>query len=222
MQVELGEVWRSKINLVVAAVAMLAASTVAAQMPGAPILQNAWASPGLVGAVNFAGGDGSVYAGAIAWATPTARFQFSGGIGVRSQSGIGSNSVYGVRAAMPFGSATGAIGFGAFAGVGGGKTPNADSTASNTQVPVGVAVGWRHALGASHGVSVYATPAYVFLTGGTKSGGVVRSGVGVDLGITRSIGATVGAEFGGTRAKGQGGPTGTLYGVGVSYAFGKR
>jgi len=205
-----------------ATIVTLVASSLGAQMPGAPILQNAWASPGVVGAIDYGGGNGSVYAGALAWASATARFQLSGGFGARSQSGTGSNTVYGVRAAMPFGGAASPIGFGAFAGVGGGKTNKADSAASNTQVPVGVAVGWRRAVGASHGFSVYASPAYVFLTGGKKGGGVFRSGVGVDLGITRALGATVGAEFGAKRAAGLGGPTGTLWGIGVSYAFGKR
>lgn len=207
----------------VAVVATLLASAAAAQMPGAPVLQNAWASPGLVGAVNYGGGDGSVYAAAVSWASATARFQLSGGVGARSLSGGGgSKSVYGVRAAIPLGGATSAIGFGVFAGVGGGQAATGDTVSSNTQIPIGAAIGWRRALGATHGFSVYATPSYLYLTGGTKSGGVARAGVGVDLGITKSLGATVGAEFGGTRAKGLGGPTGTLYGIGVSYAFGRR
>lgn len=207
----------------VAVVATLLASAAAAQMPGAPVLQNAWASPGLVGAVNYGGGDGSVYAAAVSWASATARFQLSGGVGARSLSGGGgSKSVYGVRAAIPLGGATSAIGFGVFAGVGGGQAATGDTVSSNTQIPIGAAIGWRRALGATHGFSVYATPSYLYLTGGTKSGGVARAGVGVDLGITKSLGATVGAEFGATRAKGLGGPTGTLYGIGVSYAFGRR
>jgi hypothetical protein len=223
MQAQYGKIRRLKIGRWVAMTATVTASTLGAQMPGAPILQNAWAAPGVVAAVDYAGGDGSLYAGAVSWGSATGRFQLSGGLGVRSQSGsTGSNSVYGVRAALPLGGATSPIGFGAFAGVGGGKLPKADSTASNTQVPVGVAVGWRRAVGASHGFSLYATPSYVFLTGGSKSGGVVRTGVGVDFGITKALGATVGAEFGASRAKGEGGPTGTLYGVGVSYALGRR
>lgn len=222
MQEEFGGVRRPMAGRLVGVIATLVATSLGAQMPGAPILQNAWASPGVVGAIDYGGGKGSVYAGALAWASATARFQLSGGFGVRSQSGVGSNSVYGVRAAMPFGGAASPIGFGAFAGVGGGKTNKADSTASDTQVPVGVAVGWRRAVGASHGFSVYASPAYVFLTGGSKSGRVFRTGLGVDLGITKALGATVGAEVGAKRAAGLGGPTGTLWGVGVSYAFGKR
>ena len=223
MQVELGKTRRCRVGFAVAALATGAASVLSAQMPGTPTLQNAWASPGLVGAANYSGGDGSVYAAAVAWAPATARFQLSGGIGARSLSGGGgSKSVYGVRAAIPLGGATSAIGFGVFAGVGGGQTATGDTVSSNTQIPIGAAVGWRHAIGATHGFSVYATPTYLYLTGGTKAGGLARAGVGVDLGLTKSIGATVGAEFGGTRASGLGGPTGTLYGIGVSYAFGRR
>lgn len=204
-------------------IAAVTATDSAAQMPGTPILQNAWASPGLVGAIDYGGGDGSVYAGAVSWASATARLQLSGGLGVRSRTGGGgSKSVYGVRVALPLGGATSPIGFGLFAGVGGGQNAAADSAASTTEIPVGAAIGWRQAVGASHGISLYATPSYVYFSGGDKPGGVMRAGVGVDVGITKMLGATVGAEFGGTRSSVVGGPSGTRWGVGVSYAFGRR
>ena len=223
MQDELGSGRRSRIGLIVATIVAIAAPALGAQMPGTPILQNAWASPGLVGAIDYGGGEGSVYAGAVSWASATARFQLSGGIGVRSLSGGGgSKSVYGVRAAVPLGGAASPIGFGLFAGVGGGQNAAGGSAASTTEIPVGLAIGWRRALGGSHGVSLYATPSYVYFSGGDKPGGVMRAGVGVDVGLTKMLGATVGAEFGGTRAATLGGPTGTLWGVGVSYAFGRR
>jgi hypothetical protein len=82
-----------------------------------------------------------------------------------------------------------------------------------------VAIGWRRAIGGSHGLSVYATPNYVFFSGGSKTGGLFRAGIGADVGITGSLGVTGGAEFGGTRGRAVGGPSGVLYGVGVSYAF---
>ena len=223
MQDEFGRTARPRMGRVVAAIAAVFVPALGAQMPGVPILQNAWASPGIVGAANYGGGDGSVYAAAVSWASATARFQLSGGVGARSVSGGGgSKTVYGLRAAIPFGGATSAIGFGVFAGIGGGQAATGDTVSSNTEIPIGAAIGWRRAIGATHGFSVYATPSYVYLTGGTKAGGVARAGVGVDLGITKSLGATAGAELGGTRAKGLGGPTGTLYGFGVSYAFGRR
>jgi len=205
--------------------AMVACATQApAQMPGAPVLQNAWASPGVVVAFNFAGGsEGPVYSAAGSWTTATARLQLSGGIGIGSNdgSGSGSNTVYGLRLAVPLGGRSAAFGFGAFAGVGAGAAP-ADSLASATTFPIGVAIGWRHSLGATAGFSIYATPSYIFLTGESSQTGLVRASIGVDVGLTRAIGVTVGAEFGQGRPGAEGGPSGTLYGLGLSYALGHR
>jgi len=93
---------------------------------------------------------------------------------------------------------------------------------STGQFPIGAAVGYRKAIGSNHGVSVYATPSYVFFTGGTKTENLFRAAIGADVGITSSFGATAGVEFGQTRPRGFGGPSGTSYGVGVSYAFGRQ
>jgi hypothetical protein len=217
-------------------IAALAATIVTAsadaQMPGSPVLQNAWATPGIVGAVNIAGGsDATVYAAAGAWTPVSGRFQLSGGLGYQTRTGGTSGGVYGVRVAMPFGGASSTFGFAGFAGAGGGGSakqvdlPGAaalDSTPSTGQFPVGAAIGWRRAVGSNHGVSVYATPSYVFFTGGSKTGGLIRAAVAADVGITSSLGATGGVEFGQTRPRGFGGPSGTSYGLGVSYAFGRR
>lgn len=208
-------------------------SSAAAQLPNAPILQNVWANPGMVGAFNMGGGSGgSVYAGAASWTPSSGRFQLSGGVGVQALSnGGGSNAAYGARVAVPLGGAGGSFGFGAFAGVGGGgaKRTVVDSitrdtlasSATTTLIPVGGSVGWRKAIGASHGFSVYASPSYVFLTGGGSSGGIFRVGLGGDVGITQSIGLTGGVELGQAKSS-LGGPSGTIYGLGVSYAFGRR
>jgi hypothetical protein len=197
-----------------------------AQIPGAPILQNAWATPGLVGALNFGGGsDGTVFAAAASWSPASGRFQLSGGGGAQTRTGKGSRGVYGVRAAIPFGGAQSSFGFAAFAGVGGGNGGTSafpDSISSTTEVPIGVGIGWRRAIGANHGVSIYATPAYVLFSGGSKNGSLFRGSLGSDVGITPALGATVGVEFGGTRPRGYGGPSGTIFGLGVSYAFGRR
>lgn len=196
-----------------------------AQVPGAPVLQNAWASPGTVAAVNVGGGsDGGAYVLAGSWAPTSGNYELSGGFGSRHFSGAGGRSVYGFRLAVPFGGKAGAFGFAAFIGAGGGSvsTNAADSAVSTSEVPVGVAVGWRRALGSTHGVSVYASPSYVFLSGGRERGNVVRAAVGVDVGITRSIGLTAGIDFGQTRAHDIGGPSGALFGVGLAYAFGRR
>src|SRR5512133_667041 len=194
-----------------------------AQMPGAPVLQNAWAAPGIVAAIDVSGGsDGSVYAAAASWTPASARFQLSGGLGIRSRTGSGSKGVYGVRAAVPFSGAASAFGFGAFAGVGGGSssTVAADSAATTTIIPVGLALGWRHAIGA-RGFSVYATPSYLFLSGGSSNGGLVRTALGVDVGVSKTLGVTVGVEFGQNRLSAKGAPTGTSYGLGVSDAVGR-
>ena len=205
-----------------------------AQLPGAPVLQNAWATPGLVAAVNLGGGsDGSVYAAAVGWSPGSGRFQLSAGAGAQSRTGTGSKGAYGLRVAVPLGGASSAIGFAGFAGVGGGTGGSAkpasapsltitDSVSSTTEIPLGVAIGWRHAIGSNHGLSVYGTPSYVIFSGGSKSGGIMRAAVGADVGITNAIGATLGIEFGGTRPRGVGGPSSTLYGLGVSYALGRR
>jgi hypothetical protein len=223
--------------------ALLASSAtpVGGQIPGAPVLQNAWATPGIVGAIDASGGSGaSVYAAAASWAPGSGHFQLSGGGGIETGSGVKRRGVYGFRAAIPLGGASSTFGFAAFAGVGGGPSRVTsfttfppcpacvsgpvvtDSVTSTAEVPVGVAAGWRHAIGATHGVPLYATPSYVFFSGGTKGGGLFRAALGGDVGITASLGATLGIEFGGKRARGLGGPTGSLYGFGLSYALGHR
>jgi hypothetical protein len=231
------------------AMALLAswATPAGGQIPGAPVLQNAWATPGIVGAIDVGGGSGaSVYAAAVSWAPGSGHFQLSGGGGIETGSGVKSRGVYGVRAAIPLGGASSTFGFAAFAGVGGGPSRTtsvatcggllpcpvcptgatcpvvADSVTNTAEVPVGVAAGWRHAIGATHGVSLYATPSYVFFSGGTKGRGLFRAALGGDVGITSSLGATLGIEFGGKRQRGLGGPTGSLYGFGLSYALGHR
>lgn len=226
--IERGACWQAGVwSFLVAFLSGGMISSVEAQLPGAPVLQNAWATPGVVAAMNFgSGSDGEVYALAGAWAPTSGRFQFSAGAGSRRFSGVGSRSVFGLRLAVPFGGGPASnFGFAAFAGGGGGaggKSKTADSLASTSQVPVGAAIGWRRAIGASHGMSLYASPSYVFFTGGSKSGGLVRASVAADLGITASLGLTAGVEFGQTRVHSLGGPSGTLYGVGIAYAFGRR
>jgi hypothetical protein len=233
---------------IIAVAAVLAAATVQAQLPGAPVLQNVWATPGLVGAVNVAGGGGStVYAAALSWTPAAGHLQVSGGTGFANGTGSGSRAAYGARVAAPFGGAASTLGFAAFAGIGGGPsrttsttvsctavipscatvTPTVstsglfrfDSTTSSAVIPVGFAIGWRHGIGASHGVSVYGAPTYVYYSGGTSNGGLLRAAFGIDAGITPSIGVTGGLEFGGTRSQALGGPSSAVYGLGVSYAF---
>jgi hypothetical protein len=97
-----------------------------------------------------------------------------------------------------------------------------DTLSSTTEVPIGLSLGWRRFFGGSQGFSIYATPNYVFYSGGTANGNLMRVGIGSDIAITPAIGVTVGVDLGGTREATLGGPSGVLYGVGVSYAFKRR
>ena len=212
---------------------LIGASVLQAQMPNAPVLQNVWTTPGAIVALNLAGGSqGSVY-GAAASFSPGTRLELSGGAGLQAVTGAGSRLAYGFRAALPLGGATSGMGFGAFAGIGGGVAsqvhastvagvPDTTTAASIMQVPIGASVGWRHDLGSGHGFSIYASPTYMFVSGGGKSTGLFRASLGADAGITPMLGATVGVEFGQARAATLPGPRATLWGLGVSYALGRR
>src|SRR5262245_24112838 len=79
--------WLWALRLAAIAAVMLAASS-AAQIPGTPTLQNAWAAPGGVAAFNFGGGQpGQTYAAALAYAPNSARLLFAAGYGWRNGSG---------------------------------------------------------------------------------------------------------------------------------------
>jgi hypothetical protein len=211
------------------------ARTTSAQMPGTPVLQSAWAAPGFAVAANYGGGSGgSLFGVAGAWARATGRFQVSAGAGYQNRSDFDGRGVYGVRVAVPFGDPSGAIGLAAFAGVGGGPRGRRhvhvgvdtivvidDDVSSTAEVPVGASIGYRWAIGQTRGVSVYAVPAWVFYTGGADNTGLFRAAVGADVAITRAIGATIGVDFGGTRASELGGPSSAQVGLGVSYGFGR-
>jgi hypothetical protein len=97
-----------------------------------------------------------------------------------------------------------------------------DSTTNSTVIPIGASVGWRYGIGGSRGMSLYASPAFVYYGGGTTSGGLMRVAFGVDAGVAQNIGITGGLEVGGTRPSAIGGPSGTVYGLGASYSFGRR
>ena len=223
---------------ILAVLAVVAATSAGAQIPNSPVLQNAWASPGVAGAVNITGGsDGSVYAGAASYALNSGKLQISGGIGYGTRTGGGiSTASYGVRVALPLGGDASTFGFAPFVGLGGCSNQTtyhtvtfrgvildtlADSTTASMQFPLGVGVGWRRTAG-GRGFSIYGTPSVVFYTGGTGNGGLFRAAVGGDFAATRNIGITGGIEFGATRGRGVGGPSGTLYGFGVSYVFGHQ
>ncbi|MEO5568970.1 MAG: hypothetical protein ABIR92_10785 [Gemmatimonadaceae bacterium] len=203
--------------------APLCSSLLAAQMPGAPVLQNAWAAPGIVIAGNIAGGSGSnVYAGAVGWAPSSGRFQVSGGAGMQSRSGA-SRTVYGARLALPLKQImSGKVGIAGFAGIGGGPAKAGDTTSSTSVIPAGLAIGYRQAIGTSgRGISAYVDPSYQHHTGSNGSKGYIRVAGGLDAGISPRYGLTVGFESGARADNGTVGPSGTLYGVGVSMKLGR-
>ncbi len=209
---------------VLAAAVVIAASPATAQMPGAPVLQNSWASPGIVVALNIAGGDGTLYGGAAGWAPASGRFQLSGGAGLHNPKGDGSSrTVYGARVAMPIMQAmAGRLGVAGFVGIGGGAAKAGDTTASKTVIPAGVAIGYRQAIGtAGRGFSVYLDPNYQYHSATAGNKGVFRVAGGLDIGVSARFGLTVGFESGANAKAGEAGPTAGLYGVGISMKLGR-
>jgi hypothetical protein len=194
-----------------------------AQMPGAPVLQNAWATPGMVVALDFASGAGSLYGGAVGWAPASGRFQLSGGVGSHSPKGGASRVVYGARVAFPVMQMMGGkLGIAGFAGAGGGGAKAGDTTSSKGVVPIGVGIGYRQAIGtAGRGISAYLDPNYQYHTGAFRKKGFFRVGGGVDFGISARFGLTLGFESGAAAKGGEVGPTGGLFGIGASMKLGR-
>jgi len=197
--------------------------SVIAQMPGSPLLQNAFANPGITAAVNVASlGGASSYSAAGAWAPGSARFEFSAGIGAQTHSGSPTRAVYGFRFNIPLLGESSSFGASLFTGYGGLSGAGMDSSTTRALFPVGATLGYRVALGGNHGFSIYASPIYesVGRGGGAANVSVFRGAVGVDFGITSSIGASAGLEFGGTENAESGKPSGTAFGAALSYVIG--
>lgn len=193
-----------------------------AQMLGVPVLQNAYANPGFTVAVNAGGEpDAQTYGGAVAWSPGGARFQVSVGAGSYQPDETASATTYGGRVMVPLmGGGGGAFGVGGFVGAGGASRDGV----SLLSVPLGMALGYRHAFG-SGGASVYAAPFFSWTRASgdnvdSSNSGVFRVSVGLDVGLFRSVGITGGVELGATADDEDPGPSGTRWGVGLSYAFG--
>jgi hypothetical protein len=213
---------RSSLGAVTCAVVMFAAPELPAQMPGVPVLQNAFANPGLTVAVNYGHADDlRAYAGALAWSPSSARFQVTGGFGAVDPKVGDRSNAWGARVSVPITQTmmSGKLGIGAFAGVGG----MSQNDASLLHVPGGVSVSFRTRLGERRGISFYAAPFYSWTraTVGDESDnkGLVRASFGVDVAVVPSLGITVGYELGQTAEEGEPGATGGTFGVGVSYAL---
>lgn len=198
-----------------------------AQLPGAPVLQNAFANPGLTVAGNYADGEGTTLGAlALAYSPGAGRFQFSGGVGRLDVDGLdGAMTAWGARFAIPLLSlAGGRIGVAPFAGLGGGSMDDVKLF----QVPAGVGAGWRTALGTSRALSVYATGTYLWsrvtetvvdAPERKVSNGRVRFAVAADVTVIRNLGLTLGYELGSEAKEGEAGPAGSIVGIGLSWAF---
>ena len=211
-------------------------ATAGRRCPDAPVLQNAWATPGVGCRDQFWGRvDGAVYAGAGSWAPtyrtlPAQRWRRRPRIAKRrsapaacSDCGLRSRSV--VRAAATFGFAA----FVGGGGMGGGKS--CGRTAADSLGEHESGAGWRrHRLAAStgrepHGLVALCVAVVCVLHGRQprRAGSVRTWGRRGDLGITASLGLTAGVSSLARRACGsEGGPSGTLFGVGIAYALGRR
>lgn len=208
-----------------AIVLSLAPHALGAQMPGLPVLQNVFPNRGVTAGLNYGSSPESrTYGAAAAFGTIGSRFAASLGLGLLdpTASGASSRSSAGLRVAVTgprFFDRT--VGVAAFAGFGG--SPHKKELAGITNVPAGLAVGWRHAVGETRGIALYAAPFYSWsrssLNGEKASQGLFRVSAGMDFSLTQRIGVTIGAETGGKAGAGKPGPTGSGFGAGLAYAF---
>lgn len=222
-----GRARRAPVGMAVLASVALAGSA-AGQTPGIPVLQNAFANPGLAVAANFGMGGGQSFFGAAAgWGLSGGRLLVSGAAGAQ-RANDATRGAYGARLALTaWSSAGGALAIGGFAGIGGAPRTRdragVSTNAASLVVPVGVSVGYRRSIGNTRGISLYASPMYRWTRAeandvSTSSGGVAGS-VGVDLGIAPSVGVTAGGEFG--KRGGSGRPTSSTIGFAVSFVPGR-
>jgi hypothetical protein len=123
---------------------------------------------------------------------------------------------------VPVMGAQSSFGVSAFVGYGGMSGGTVDSTVAKSMVPLGATLSYRHALGSGHGVSIYGSPVYEWFSrgGGASSVSTFRGDIGLDIGITSAIGATLGLEFGSKQPVASGKPSGTAFGAALSYAIG--
>ena len=198
-----------------------------AQVPGAPVLQNAFANPGLAIAANFGGGAGqSFYGAAAAWGLGSGKLQVSGAAGAARSNGATRGAYGGRLAASVWSSSGGALGVAAFGGVGGApgtQTAGVVTTPAVMTVPAGVTFGYRRPLGSSRGMSAYVSPFYRWMrtdSGTVASTGSVRVSLGLDFAFSPSFGATFGTELG-QRSGGSAGSASTV-GAAISFVPGRR
>ena len=207
------------------AVLSAGAGPAVAQMLGVPVLQNGFTNPGITVAVNYGTAD-SVrgYGIAAAWAPANGRFQVSGGFGGYDQDDADAWPTYGGRVSIPLTrfTGTGSFGVAPFAGIGAANREGV----SILHIPVGVAAGYRRALGATRAISVYGSSFYGWTRAtvdaeadASESNGLIRFSAGLDVTVIPSLGLTLGYELGANAGADEPGPRASIFGIGVSYAF---
>jgi hypothetical protein len=191
-----------------------------AQMLGAPVLQNAFTNRGITLGADFGAGDGArSYGGAIAWSPASAKYQLSGGVAFLDRDNASGTATYGARLMVPVLNHRSAFGVSPFVGVGGASFDGI----TDWQIPLGISAGYRRAIGNGHGISAYVSPFYTWARVRqnhlTDTHGLFRVSVGVDAAVVPSLGVTIGFETGATAGDGEPGATGSIFGLGVSYAL---
>jgi hypothetical protein len=192
-----------------------------AQMLGAPVLQNAFANRGVTVGVDFgSGSDLSSYGGAVSWSPMSAKYALSGGIAYLDPKFGSGTATYGARLMVPVLHRFPEFGVAPFVGMGGATR----SGVTDWQIPLGIAVGYRRAVGASgRAISGYVSPFYSWArvreNGQTSTHGLFRVSIGVDAAVLPQVGVTVGYETGAKAGVGEAGATGGIFGLGVSYAL---
>lgn len=200
-------------------------SSASGQMPGQPVIQNAFANPGLGVGVNYGDSDEALgYGAAVGFGTASGKLGLSGGLGIWDPANAESVFAWGARAMWaPLRFLEERLAAGVYAGIGGARQNDIDVIA----VPVGIMAGFRTALTETRGISFYASP-FLRLSRADFGGGagentwLFRGSVGVDVAVHERVGITVGYEFGATADPGEPGPTGGTVGLGVSYVLGTR
>lgn len=210
-------------RLLIAAVTLFAVPAAArSQIPGQPVLQNAFTNPGWAFGVNYGDSDDALgYGVAVAWGNGSAKFGLSAGAGVWDPE-LGDNVfAWGARAMWsPLRLSAGRFGGAVFGGIGGARQDELDLI----EAPIGAAVGFRAAIGRTRGISVYAAP-FLRLSRADLGGGegetnaLFRASLGLDAALLPRVGVTLGYEFGATADAGEPGPGGGIFGLGISYVL---
>ena len=193
-----------------------------AQMPGQPVLQNAFTNPGWAFGVNYGDSDDALgYGGAIGWGSASGKLGLSAGGGLWDPAAGENVFAWGARALWsPLRFREQQMAAALFAGIGGARQDELDLI----EAPIGIAVGLRTPIGETRGISFYAAP-FLRLSRADRGGGegetnwLFRGSVGVDVAALPRLGVTLGYEFGATADIGEPGPRGGILGLGVSYVL---